>query len=288
MADSGRAPHPVGLVRRKGVAPCGLCGEQRKLTKTHVPPQAAGNTGTVRRHLPVTSGGTVIKRLTYRGGLWVRGLCQRCNNFAGRYDGAYAQFANAVRQAIPAAHPVALPTHVSRFPDVTVRPAAVARSILIAMHALAPHLRQIHPAVAAALIAGDDEIELPRPLRLRLATTRSSFVAIAGPIGGVLLFHPTRPQGRALGVMSLASVYFAPLAWNLADESFSWLDMQAWADGTNWLTRSPGEEVPLRQLVRRLPEVQHPRVDAEAQHGGWMEFLSDEVTFYLDGEIVSP
>ena len=76
---------------------CGLCGDIRKLSRAHVPPQAAGNTTGVLR-----AADTIVDRVRRpgrwsEGGMWVRGLCAECNNRAGiAYDGPYADFARQV------------------------------------------------------------------------------------------------------------------------------------------------------------------------------------------------
>src|SRR5260370_41712332 len=96
MTDVSREPVLVGLQRgARGIYPCGLCGVLARLTRTHVPPHAAGNRMEVRRaSLRSGQGGAELGRASM-GGLWGRGLCERCNSLAGaRLASAYADFAH--------------------------------------------------------------------------------------------------------------------------------------------------------------------------------------------------
>lgn len=128
----------------KGLRPCGLCGDMRKMTKTHVPPQTAGNTGTVERASDLISRDGVRRPGRWnRGGLWVRGLCEACNQLAGRrYDHAYGDFARALTTASRARAPglIVSPSHV---PPVQLAPGLASRCILIGMFAIHPRLRHI-------------------------------------------------------------------------------------------------------------------------------------------------
>jgi hypothetical protein len=97
MSDK-RPPGTLGVdLRKPGPGPCGLCGEVRKMTKAHVPPQTAGNRNqvtcaTVRIHNHIRSNGRPVA-----GGMWLRGLCGDCNSLAGaRYDPAYGDFTKAL------------------------------------------------------------------------------------------------------------------------------------------------------------------------------------------------
>lgn len=279
-------PTPLGLRRRRRErAPCGLCGRIRKLTKTHVPPRTAGNTGPVTRCVPYSRGGTLTRARRDVGGLHFYGLCQECNGLQSKYDPAYSELAQAVERQLRPGGPIVIPRGVHPLPDVTVRPGAAARSILIGMMALDPNLREIHPTIAQGLLAQVPEVRLPDDLALRVACTRSPLAHLAGSIGGVLLFHPVRPHGTALGVMSFASVYFRPLAWHLATRRYSWLDLQAWPDVSRWLTIHPSEDVRLRSLSKGFPEVLHPREDPHAEAAGWVELFSDEITVLVEGEL---
>src|SRR5689334_3450657 len=116
---------------------CGVCGRVETLTKTHVPPQSAGNSGAeVRRsHFVKTDDGSVTARESrpLEGGMWVYGHCGDCNTIASKYDGDYAAMCRAMVDGYAG----------TRYfpPAVPISPGAVARSVLMGMFALAPHLR---------------------------------------------------------------------------------------------------------------------------------------------------
>jgi len=79
-------PRPVGLVRRGDtVTACGLCGTVARMTRTHLPPQCAGNEGLVSRVRLQTNHQSETRRSrTLHGGMWVFGLCTSCNHHASR------------------------------------------------------------------------------------------------------------------------------------------------------------------------------------------------------------
>src|SRR5689334_15958501 len=78
---------------------CGLCGTIRRLSKAHVPPQAAGNTTEVLRAPDVIVDRVRRPGRWLEGGMWVRGLCEDCNNRAGNhFDNPYADFARQVER----------------------------------------------------------------------------------------------------------------------------------------------------------------------------------------------
>lgn len=93
--DDSRAPKDIGLSLRRGEpADCGLCGEHGPLSRTHLPPQCAGNDhGVQRSYLQSVDAKGVPKIIAskkrYQGGLYVFGLCARCNSNAGRWDAAW-------------------------------------------------------------------------------------------------------------------------------------------------------------------------------------------------------
>lgn len=281
-------PQPLGLWRDRGQrASCGLCGQVCELTRTHVPARVAGNAGDVRRFVPRVASGPARRGRGRKGGVHVHGLCRGCNALQGRYDPAYAVLADGVARQLPPESPLLIPNHVNRLPEMAVQPGAAARSILIGLMALNPNIRAVHPELQEGLLAGADAIALPNDLALRVACYRQPKAYLSGSVGGVLLFHPVRPYDMALGIMSLGSVYFPPLAWHLATRRFSWLDMQRWADVSRWLERDPLERVSLRSLLKGLPEVLHPREDSIAQEAGWVELFSSEITFVVEGDVAS-
>lgn len=276
---------PLGLVRRHGTQhPCGLCGITAPMTKTHVPPQCAGNRGLVGRWHVVSDGQQARRGRRLHGGLYVYGLCASCNNLASRYDAAYGELAAAVRGCWVISD-VTIPSNRIALPAANVKPGAVARSILIGMFGIAPNLREIIPDTAHDLQQAASSVAPPGTADLRLALARGLRARLTGPVGGMFLFG-TKINGRPPGVMTLAQVYFPPLAWQLADSEPSLLDVEGWAIVTSWLGYSPEDVVQLNELVPSLPLVVHPLHDAAARAEAWTEMFSDQIAPILEADRV--
>lgn len=273
---SSRPLHgPTYLGGRPLSRACALCGRPGGLTRAHVPPQAAGNTGEVRRYRPGISKGTLGPQgMPQKGGLFIESLCRDCNSWAGaRYDGAYSDFAHRLEFATNSAA-LFLPRDV---PPVSLAPGLVSRSILIGLMAVNPRIRVNYPMLADQLLDEDPEIRLPGGLELRMALTaqRTARLAAAPSIMKVLdrrLFH-----------LALAEVWFRPLAWALVPTPGHTPELgpdlvvaHGWTDATDWLRYSTARtSVDLRNIVKSLPLVRHPRADP-IDRDNWVEMLSDE------------
>lgn len=273
--------------RRRQRAPCGLCGTVGPLTKTHVPPQAAGNTGLVSRRTMVTVSRdgrqTATDSLPRIGGIHFYGLCASCNQLQNLYDSAYVEL---VEIALPwVTTPLALPSGPREPTTARIRPGAVARSVLIPMFGLDANLRELAPDVAAALLAKSPSVTLPKDLALRLAIAGGVRARATGAIAGFEMFG-RRLDGKPLGVMTMAQVHFPPLAWQLAPRDRSLLDIQGWADVTEWLESPAEEETGFRDVCGALPVVVLPRDDVQGQL--WTELFSSEITFIVHSDDVSP
>ena len=287
---------PVGLFRasiKTGI--CGLCGTYGSMTKTHIPAQCALNTGEyVTRSYPMLRASGISQGRVSVGGIWVRGLCGACNSRAGgQFDFAYGELA---RKLLPCwikdwDEPLALERPIPQF--FVLRPANVARSILMAMFGLNPNLRRTLPEFAADLLA-DAPFMLPPGRELRLALCRGKRTRVCGAIGGVDLIGPPW-QGDRLSLMSDASVYFPPLAWELVDERArsrqagfsSLLDAYKWVDVSHWTTYGIGEMMPLHSFFDRLPAVAHPK-DTPNLSENWIELLSAKISEILLGDFDLP
>ena len=66
------------------------------LTRTHIPPQCAGNRGLVGRRHFILHGGRAQLSKRSPGDLYVYGLCASCNDLQSRLDG-YRELVAAVR-----------------------------------------------------------------------------------------------------------------------------------------------------------------------------------------------
>lgn len=84
--------------------------------------------------------------------MWVRGLCDECNNRAGSlYDLAYADFADQVELlSTPLARSLAVVQ--GEPPSVRFAPGLVVRSVLYGMFAINLRLRHLFPELARDLL----------------------------------------------------------------------------------------------------------------------------------------
>lgn len=286
--DPARAPVDVGASdRRRGR--CGWCGQRGALTKTHVPPQAVGNTGEVQR-IRLKLVGDEQERFPPRlGGLWVKGQCGRCNSDAGaRFDGAYKQLNDALGPAYLADRPLILPTATHRPRPVDIQAGAAARSMLVAAFALNPRLRTIAPDLAAQ-VRSRDPFQLPATLDLRLAVAVGRRARVTGSIGlmrfgltatGELL---TAPFGTAI-----AQCYYPPVAWQLVFHDDAVLcDAEGWPSIRHWCELPEDGTVRLSDLCGPLPLVMHPRHHPRTANMVG-EMFSAVTTFVIEADDIAP
>lgn len=265
---------------------CGLCGRQTRLTKTHVPPRCAGNRGRVKRFTVVSDSEHRAAATTPRiGGIHFYGLCAACNSgVQARWDPAYCVMVKALSPFVLGSHLV-LPDGPLAAPPDQVQPGAIARSVLVGAFALNPQLRVINPETATALLEGHARVPLPQTLRLGLALTLGPTARVTGSIAGYYMFRP-KVRGRNIGMMSLAQIYFPPMAWQLADVDHSILfGHEGWVDVSDWLNYDADLGDPLNRLVPRLPVVRPHRVNNDDD---WVELLGDEACFIVESDEAIP
>ncbi len=113
-----RIPRTLGRARSQ-TGPCGICGADGRLTRTHVPPQAVGNRNAVQRRQIVSVGSKASDGRGLEGGLHVPGLCRACNGLAGTWDPAYAALHKALGPASFAESRLLLPARIS-LPDTPI------------------------------------------------------------------------------------------------------------------------------------------------------------------------
>lgn len=254
----------------------------REMTKAHVPPQAAGNTGKVTNASTRIVGGVLGPGRFSSGGLWLRGLCRDCNSLAGaEYDRAYADFSRAIESFMRFSSRGHL-LHPEAAPAVSVSPGRVARCVLFGMFGISPNLRAIFPELADALRRQDPHVKMPDGVSLRWALYGGRGARLAGPI------HAHRVLGHPQVYLTSAEIYFRPLAWVLAPRGTgglkgyeSVLDREHWANADEWPQYGLDvTSVDLRNLTRHVPVVVHPMQGARDQ---WVELFSDEITPILEG-----
>jgi len=216
----------AGLLLDNHARLCGICGHYGNLSKTHVPPRAAGNAKYVERANSMTGPNGVGPGRWESGGMWVRGLCQTCNSFAGsRYDLAYAEFAHRLENWFARGTRLEVPGAQA----VTLAPGRVSRSMLSGMLGLSPHIRVLHPTLAAQLEAGGP-VHLPGNLTLRLSAYLKNDAQLTGPVLSGMV------DGSGRSVHTLAAVTFRPLSWALVtSDSNDELANRGWIDVTEWL-----------------------------------------------------
>lgn len=273
---TSRAPVAAGLLLNRKTGQCGVCGESRALTKTHVPPQAAGNTGLVERAdvMSENSRGIVAGRWLI-GGMWVRGLCGECNSFAGGlYDKAYGDFATRLWEWLKVGTRIALPSAQ----PILLAPGRVSRAILSGMLGISPHIRVLHPTLADQMYRGGPVV-LPGGLSLRVAVYPGNAAMLAGPmLTGIL-------DRSSAAINTLATVTFRPLSWALVTtDTDDILARRGWIDATDWLRYEDDREShDLRWLAPHGLPVVHSILHAPSNDG--MQLYSKEIAPIMRGRI---
>lgn len=135
--------------RTKGVGRCRPCGQQKPLTREHVPPRSAYNTETGRIHsildwLARTAEGVLPGGFIHQGGNWGYTLCAECNHFTGHeYAGEYGRVAGGIVNTFVSANvnefdamaeqPIARFGLTGATPELRPRPGAFVREVLALM-----------------------------------------------------------------------------------------------------------------------------------------------------------
>ncbi len=262
VASQGNAKrrdwHPVvmkvGDLGLKGMTNdcCGLCGYVGKLSKTHIPPKAAGNQGRARRLLELIdehgSSFIQLKNFGTGGGGWGRWLCTDCNQKTGEWDDEYGNWS---RNLVLGLHSAGvrpgreLPMHLR-----DVAPGAVVRAMWAWMFALDPNLRQAQPDLAAAVLSGDP-VEPPSDLKLVIGATTSLGIWVSGQVGGHAFRTPVdrnRGYATASGIrvagteevdapeVAISSPPFVELLAEVGDEM-----RVPYTDTADWLREGAGD-----------------------------------------------
>lgn len=223
----------IGVYPSPGLGRCGLCGQQRKMTEAHVPPQSTGNRGGSMQRAYWMNGPGGARLSTWQdGGLSVYGLCEECNYVtSGKADPAYTDFHRQVARVRSfRQHRVFIPMNV----PVRVAPGLVARSVLAGMFAINSALYERATELARGIRRGDDGLRLPEDLRLCVALTNGPRSRIGGPVGYMRVLR------RREFHMPLAEVWFPPLAWCIrvarpVEASLGHELTASWGDATEWI-----------------------------------------------------
>jgi hypothetical protein len=276
------APEEVGLRRMKGdQGPCGLCGTTTEpLTRTHVPPQCAGNSNGVQRHYLISTKVNGVHTLSegkkrFQGGLYVYGLCQGCNGAASRWDAAYKELSQGLTPCWVKEN-LKIPGDRMDLLSVEIAPSAVVRSLTMGLFGLNHHLRERYPNLAQGLLDGTEGLTFPTDMRLMLALARGRRGRLLGPVHTQHVLGPTA-TGCITKIQTDAAVYFPPLGWQLAHPDSDFLVHQGWHDVSDWLTIPTTERRNVATLVPSLPVVFEPSHDPEVADN-LFHLFSDEIT----------
>ena len=276
MSAQGATP-AMAYRTRKGRYECGVCGSVAKMSKAHVPPQCSGNTEEVTRSRWLAHNGRVEHGRDETGGIWFKGICRKCNTAAGKFDGAYATLADALRPFWEASlTQIAVTVSGVPVPNVSIYPGAVGRSVLLGMCATTPMIRRNWPRVNH-LLSGRP-VALPRDYRLYLAVAQGRSAWVSGTTAG----HYTDHRGGSdepQVVMSMSSIFFPPLAWQLVAADARQPD--GWADVSSWLAYDSTEQMELGALVSQLVFDCHPRHNPGGDRD-WIDHLQTDVSAVIE------
>ena len=271
------APRVLTMQRRKGrLYDCGLCGLNTKMSRTHVPPQCAGNDHLVGRAYMLTHNAKARIGRHSDGGLHVYGLCEDCNGVGSVYEAAYKELSGHLE---PFRNRSAGFDTISRvtLPHSEIDRGSIARAIVIGAFGLAPTLRLRWPDLARTLSAKDATLPVPDELRLRIALARGNTARIGGMTHGYFFGGPWAQRGSSgepLAVHAFAECYFPPIAWVLTDADQPVLDAQGWGDITGWLAQRPGARSYLDDDGLALPYVSHP-LHTPLMNQWWVELHAE-------------
>jgi hypothetical protein len=212
-----------------------------------------------------------------KGGMWVRGLCASCNNFAGaHYDSAYADFARQVEGEFELELRSRL--WAPRGQAVSFAPGRVSRSAMSGMFALSRPLRELHPVLADQMKDGGP-VHLPGQLTLRVA----GYMGRDGQLCGPMLSGTVDGTGRSIN--TLASISWRPLTWALAtSDSDNLLAELGWVDATGWLRYGDEREShDLRWLAPKGLPLLRSILHAPSDDG--FQMYSSEITPIMMGRL---
>ena len=244
---------------------CGVCGDEGKLSWTHVPPRCVGNVGPARSLVlaPDPAGGGSVTSLGHEkeGGAAGYFLCVTCNNDAGkRYDQGFGTLWNLlasrflVNNEMPpegGPHPLSVGG---------IDPGAVVRSVLSGMMALNPALRVQFPVLQRA-VQRNLRVKTPDHLHLLLGLHSDEFLRVSG--GGAER-QELRGGRLVRSTFVHAEIDWSPLYLVLTDPTGReyWKTAQ---DILPWLADVAGQQ---REVNLLLPVLTNRQLFGRAIHDG--------------------
>lgn len=271
------APRVLSMQRRKGrLYDCGLCGLNTKMSRTHVPPQCAGNDHLVGRAYMLSHDSKARMGRHTDGGLHVYGLCEACNGVGSVYEAAYKDLSGHLEPFRNRSAGFDTRSRIT-LPHIEVDRGSIARTIVIGAFGLAPTLRGRWPDLAHALSTKQATLPIPNELRLRIALARGNTARIGGMTHGYFFDGPWAlldSAGQPMAISAFAECFFPPIAWMLTDDDQPVLDAHGWGDITGWLAAPPGNRSYLDDDGLAVPYVLHPR-HAPLMNKWWVELHAE-------------
>lgn len=164
---------PLGQTRGDRLSRCRLCGEQRKLSKTHVPAKGAGNSGEARpavQHVDANGMSNLGLGRPTEGGMWGYWFCIECNGRTGVWDEEYIRLHQHLVLHLHDGPEVPRQRLMGQLPQIDV--GAVVRAMWAWSFALVPTLADRYPDVADGVRTGEP-VEPPTEIELLLGITMS-------------------------------------------------------------------------------------------------------------------
>jgi hypothetical protein len=194
---------PVGQPRGDRYGRCRLCGEELRLSQTHVPAKGAGNRGEARRAVErIDEGGGVptldLGRPTL-GGMWGYWFCVECNHRTGVWDEEYIRLHQHLILHLHNGPERPRQRLMGTLPQLDI--GAIARSMRAWSFALVPTLLDRYPAIARAVRTGE-AAEVPDDVDLLLGITMSLRLwATAQPDAWLVESDPSGVRRRPSGLL---------------------------------------------------------------------------------------
>lgn len=225
--------HKRGGSRRPNL-PCALCGGPGRLTKTHFPPRAVGNTGTPK--LSATQNHTlVLRERSATAGLWCWGLCTECHQSTSPWDDEFIRFTNIFAGTILKSPLRGTRSHIEGLLS-RVRPGRFARSAFAGLIGWADGLSDSDPDLVASVRTGDSLTTDPEHRLLLGIVPATDAVAVhAGHLGVAVSTSTDGP----LPVASVA-IHFPPFSFVIAPASA--VPRYPHVDITDWFHYSAEEK----------------------------------------------
>jgi hypothetical protein len=249
---------PTSTIGHKRNGHCGVCGNEGRLSWTHIPPRYAGNTGPASPLVTVPDGHCELMSTGREkdGGAAAYLLCEKCNNEAGNwYDPGFGALWHHLANLFLRENK--MPPFGGPYPMriTSVDPGAVVRAVLSGMMAQNPELRTRYPGLQRA-VTQKSTVAAPEGLHLLVGLTNDLHLRVAGGTA----IRQVVCRGRVLReVVTFNEWAWAPFYIVLTDKTGRDYWRSAW-DMLCWLADDPGERRDVDLLLPVLrPEDFHTR-----------------------------